>query len=659
MATKKKLLQAAAGTAAAGGGAGALNVEDVFSTYLYVGNNDNGGNTQTITNGIDLDGEGGLVWVKSRSGSSNHIFVDTERGVNNALRSNSTSANTVYSGDAEVVNGFNSNGFDIGEGGQVNYLNTDYASWTFRKAPRFFDCVTWTGDGSASGQILNHDLGCDIGTIIIKRTDSTSDWIVASLTANNQDYYYNLRLNTTAAGSGPFNYRDSTTYPLTSTQFTTYIGGASGLTNTAGATYVAYLFAHNDGDGEFGDGTQDIIKCGSYTGTGSSNFIDLGFEPQWVLVKKTSGTAAWELSDNMRGLVGGYLTMLEPNSSAAEVNAASTSAFSPNPTGMTIDGGGSSTNQSGQTYIYIAIRRGPMAVPTDATEVFGMDFGGTTSPSPPLWNSGFPVDMAFYKNKSNTESFFISSRLTQGKHLKTDTTDAEASAGSIVFDYQNGYYNAGTTLSNYISWMWKRAPSFFDVVAYSGNGTAGRTVSHNLGVAPEMMWIKKRNSAYEWIVYSPAGDGYLRLNTTEAYATSNVLWNATSPTSTEFTLGGYTHVNGSGDTYIAYLFASVDGVSKVGSYTGNGTSQTIDCGFSSGARFVLIKRTSGPAGWFVFDTERGIVAGDDPYLFLNDNLEELTSLGDAIDPNSVGFDVVSSNADINGSGENYIFYAIA
>jgi hypothetical protein len=658
MATKKKLLQAAAGTAAAGGGAGALNVEDVFSTYLYVGNNDNGGNTQTITNGIDLDGEGGLVWVKSRSGSSNHIFVDTERGVNNALRSNSTSANTVYSGDAEVVNGFNSNGFDIGEGGQVNYLNTDYASWTFRKAPRFFDCVTWTGDGSASGQILNHDLGCDIGTIIIKRTDSTSDWIVASLTANNQDYYYNLRLNTTAAGSGPFNYRDSTTYPLTSTQFTTYIGGASGLTNTAGATYVAYLFAHNDGDGEFGDGTQDIIKCGSYTGNGSTDGpeIDLGFEPQWVMIKRANGgTAPWLLVDTMRGMpVGGADAILYPNYSNAEDGA--DNFIAPTSTGFKIEGNLYYANTSGNTYIYIAIRRGPMAVPTDATEVFAVD--NTQVTTAPNFYSGFPVDFAFMKTTSGSNTN-VMTRLMQGTLLRANLTDAEVTNGLATFDYMDGHAS-WTNDPGRVSHMWKRAPSFFDVVAYSGNGTAGRTVSHNLGVAPEMMWIKKRNSAYEWIVYSPAGDGYLRLNTTEAYATSNVLWNATSPTSTEFTLGGYTHVNGSGDTYIAYLFASVDGVSKVGSYTGNGgTGQTIDCGFSSAARFVLIKNYfAAGENWIVFDSERGIVSGNDALLSLNTTDAEITST-DFIDPHPSGFSLPNGFGEVNSDGHTYIFYAIA
>ena len=124
MATKKKLLQAAAGNA----GGEALNVEDVFSTYLYDGN----GGTQTITNGIDLDGEGGLVWVKKRQASASHGLYDTERGVNKLLISESINAQATYSG----VNAFYSSGFGLGSGNEFNQSSQTFASWTFRKAEK-------------------------------------------------------------------------------------------------------------------------------------------------------------------------------------------------------------------------------------------------------------------------------------------------------------------------------------------------------------------------------------------------------------------------------------------------------------------------------------------------------------------------------------------
>jgi hypothetical protein len=150
----------------------------------------------------------------------------------------------------------------------------------------------------------------------------------------------------------------------------------------------------------------------------------------------------------------------------------------------------------------------------------------------------------------------------------------------------------------------------------------------------------------------------MELNTTVAAETNgSALWNSTAPTASVFSLGTASDVNGSGSTYIAYLFATVAGVSKVGSFVGDGTAgKVIDCGFSSGARFVLIKKSSGTGGWFVYDTTRGIVAGNDPYLHLDSTNAENTST-DSIDPNSSGFAVNYSNT--NANGQTYIFYAIA
>ena len=124
-------------------------------------------------------------------------------------------------------------------------------------------------------------------------------------------------------------------------------------------------------------------------------------------------------------------------------------------------------------------------------------------------------------------------------------------------------------------------------------------------------------------------------------------------------MGSHIYTNASGGTFIAYLFASQDGISKVGSYTGNGSSQTIDCGFSGGARFVMIKRTDSTGDWYVWDTARGIIAGNDPYLLLNSTAAEVTST-DYIDPSSAGFEISSTApAAINASGGTFVFLAIA
>jgi hypothetical protein len=126
-----------------------------------------------------------------------------------------------------------------------------------------------------------------------------------------------------------------------------------------------------------------------------------------------------------------------------------------------------------------------------------------------------------------------------------------------------------------------------------------------------------------------------------------------------FSLGTSIRANQSGTTYVAYLFATCPGVSKVGSYTGTGTTQTINCGFTGGARFVLIKRTDDIGDWYVWDSARGIVAGNDPYLLLNSTAAEVTST-DYVDTFAAGFELTATApAAINASGGSYIFLAIA
>ena len=124
-------------------------------------------------------------------------------------------------------------------------------------------------------------------------------------------------------------------------------------------------------------------------------------------------------------------------------------------------------------------------------------------------------------------------------------------------------------------------------------------------------------------------------------------------------LGGSTLVNTSGDTYVAYLFATLPGISKVGSYTGTGATQQINCGFTGGARFVLVKATSTTGNWLVWDAARGIVAGNDPYLALNSTAAEVTTT-DWVDTYSAGFELSSAGGNLaNTNGVSYIFCAVA
>ena len=658
MATKKKLLQAAAGNA----GGAVLNVEDVFSTYLYTGT----GSTLNIVNGIDLDGEGGLVWHKWRGGTSDHGLFDTERGVSRKLGSNNGNAQTAaFSGYG--VTAFNSNGYTLGtQYSGENGNGNEVVSWTFRKAPKFFDIVGNITMPSSGSVVVNHNLGSKPGMILLKSTDIANQWYVWHRSVY-PSYGKYLVLNSTLAVQS---FTD-VFKQVTETSFST-------RTNSAG-TYIAYVFAHHDsgdadyGSGDFGpDGDADIIKCGSYTGNGSSTGpeIDLGFEPQWLMIKEADATGNWQLFDSMRGMVAdGVDARIAPNLSNAEDSIQS---LTPTATGFKINTTSGNLNTNNSNHIYIAIRRGT-AVPTSATDVFAIDTAGGTSPSPPLYNLGKPVDFALTRTVAASSTWNVTDRLRQGKRFRLPNTDAESALSSAQFDYQEGHTIGSTADTNYYSWMWKRAPNFFDVVAYTGDGVIGREVPHNLGVTPELMIQKFRGpsslgSGAGWITYcayTTTTRAQLRLDLDIAEGADNVYnWNNTSPTSTHFTVhGGGLQSNYTNGLYITYLFASLDGISKVGSYTGNGSFQTIDCGFSAGARFVLIKRTDATGDWYVWDSLRGITQNADPYLELNTTAAETTGNKNYLYPVSSGFGVQeisgTNNPNINVSSATYIFYAIA
>jgi hypothetical protein len=565
---------------------------------------------------------------------------------------------------SESISSFNADGYTLHAPDTLwNRGSYNYVSWTFRKQPKFFDIVTYTGTGSAAN--ISHNLGSVPGCIIVKCTDQLTSWAVYHRSLGGT---YITRLNTT--GASETGYENWANTNPTSTVFTVGNGNA---TNGSGFNYVAYVFAHDAGG--FGlTGTDNVISCGSYTGNGSTTgpVIDLGYEPQWLLIKETTQSGnAWSLFDNMRGLsVAGPSGHLRPNASDAEDTTSVD--VRPTATGFQPITSSGRVNRSGETFIYIAIRRGPMRVPTSGTSVFS-PVAQTNSGSQPFpVTAGFPVDSAWFGQRNGWGVNFITSDRLRGATnlLLTTSTNSEADNNSTYgpsvsrLDSNTQFKDGMTNASEPdIYWMFRRAPGYFDEVCYTGNG-ATQNITHNLGVAPELMVVKKRSvgGTSNWAVYaSPLAnaDAYLFLNDTAAVNTSSVLWNSTAPTSTVFSLGGSTNINQNGETAIAYLFATCAGVSKVGSYTGTATTKQIDCGFTAGARFVLIKRTDSTGDWYVWDTARGIVSGNDPYLLLNSTAAEVTNT-DYIDTYSAGFEISSTApAAINASGGTFIFLAIA
>jgi hypothetical protein len=634
-------------------------VEDVFSTWLYTGNS----STQTITNGIDLAGKGGLVWFKQRGSSSGHELVDTARGVNKKLDTRTTNAE----GPLTDLTSFNSNGFSLGYNtGGANINAGIVASWTFRKAAKFFDVVTYTGTGA--NRTVAHNLGSVPGCIIVKRTDLAESWNV---------YHRSLGADKTIELDLPnASFTSTTRWNNTAPTSSVFSLGNDAATNMNTGTYVAYLFAHDTA-------TDGLIQCGTYTGNGSTAgpTVTLGWEPQWLLIKRTDAAADWQLIDNMRGLVNSDTSAdfrLFPNLTNTEGTEL---CVGPTATGFKLENTGTDYNANGGTYIYIAIRRGPMKTPTDATAVFQPKVYTGTNVDNRLVTTDIVTDLVWarQRNDSVLTGMVVGDRMRGQSYLLTGDTANESvdidsfdqqlvsSEYGTAFSSMTGFWvgndatrklNANTTGDNHVVHAFRRAPGFFDVVAYTGTGSA-RTVSHNLGVVPELIIVKKRSALDNWIVYAGDATDYLILNTDAATANLSTMWNDTAPTNAVLSLGTNDDVNGNTATFIAYLFATCPGVSKVGSYTGTGTTLNIDCGFTAGARFVLIKRTDSTGDWYVWDTARGVVTGNDPYLLLNSTAAEATAT-DYIDPLSSGFQISSTApAAINANGGSFIYIAIA
>ena len=597
----------------------------------------------------NTEADGGMVWIKSRSSTQSHEIADTERGRTKFVRANSN--NVERTSTSHDITSFNASGFSVSRAvtSGVGSSGTEYCSWTFRKAEKFFDIVTYTGNGTA-GNTISHNLGSVPGMIWVKNlSTSNRSWQVFHRSLGNT---LHLELDNTNDIPGSSSVWNSTS--PTATEFTV---GSAGVVNANGDNYVAYLFAHDEQ--VFGeDSDESIIYCGTYEGDGGTQEITLGWEPQWILSKNADDTSNnWMLLDIMRGApVEGDTAILEANNTAAEAVGGNATKWYPTATGFKVKQGGNGANdpnENGETYVYAAIRRpNKPASEFSARALFDVQNEKGGEPSVP---TGFVTDFAFAKSTANTGTPRAYARITGNSQLFTNSSSSANTSSSVVWDYQDGWEWIGSSSTARYLWSWRRAKGFMDVVAYTATGSV-QTISHNLGVTPELMIVKDMDSSINWGAWHKdlpdPDDEALLLNSSNAKFSSTI-FNKALPTSTTF------QVNYTSGKYVGYLFASVDGIAKVGSYTGTGSDITVDCGFSAGARFILLKRVDSTGDWYIYDSDRGIVAGNDPFLLLNQSDGEVTNT-DYIDPDNSGFIVTSSaTAALNNSGGTYIFYAIA
>lgn len=636
-------------------------IEDVFSTYLYTGT----GATRSITNNIDLSTNGGLTWIKVRDQFESHCLFDTVRGATKFVYSNAAAGNQTV---ADTLTAFNTNGFSLGAdagAAAVNYSGWNFASWTFRKQAKFFDVVSYTGTGSAT--TIAHNLGATPGMIIVKRTDTTANWRVYHSGLTSASYY--MALNTTAAQA-----LDTTIWNATAPTSSVFSVGTDATVNASGGTYIAYIYASNAGG--FGSaGTDNVITCGSFTTSGSGTAtVTLGYEPQYLLIKPSSAADNWYIAENMRGL-----SLSDTNTIYAQTTGTETSwglgYFVPTATGFQIIG----LLGNSKTCVYMAIRRGPMKTPTSGTSVYSPILSSAAAGTAQTTNFVVDTQIAAKQTGADGNRSAFMSRLTGNSSTTSESSVFKITSSTSTLEqtspatltrywnntgFQNPTYYASTSS---IYWSFGRAPGFHDVVCYTGTGSA-TTITHNLGVVPELIiCVKRTNSSAASTFPTPvycsgltSASYYVELSRTTAESLDTTYWNATAPTSSVFSVGTSAQTN-SGGTYVAYLFATLSGVSKVGTYTGTAAALNIDCGFAAGARFVMIKRINSTGSWYVYDTARGINASgtNDPYIVFNTASAEVTNT-DYLATYSSGFALTSSgSATVNVSGSTYIYLAIA
>lgn len=303
-------------------------VDDVFSAYTYAGT----GANQSINNGIDLAGKGGLVWCKGRGGFS-HALTDTVRGASRMLHTDQTAGEQYHAGND--LSWFNSNGFSLSAewNGGLNANATNYVSWTFRRAPKFFDIVTWVGDGNAT-KVLSHALAATLGMAVVKAVSAGSSWNVYH---NALGVAHTLQLNSWNGDLGDLSFW---TGQPTSSTFTV----GNGI-NANGVTYIAYLYAHDPSP----DG---LIQCGAFTtDSGGQATTSLGWEPQYLLMKDASSSNQyWQIFDAARGF--GTSRSANP-----ELFASASNAETINPVAETTSTGFRVVQYASTTYAYMAIHR--------------------------------------------------------------------------------------------------------------------------------------------------------------------------------------------------------------------------------------------------------------------------------------------------------------
>jgi len=650
----------------------------------------------------------GLVWFKGRnrsSGAEDHHLQDTVQNSSVYLRTSATSGAAATS---TSITEFAANGFSIGTNSIINTSGKWSVAWCFGSKTGFFDIVEYTGTGANT--TISHDLNATPGAIITKRTDTTGDWMFWHKDLPTGNY---LQLHTTAAKAIGL---DAFYLEPTKDQF--FLGDNADV-NTDGGTYISYIFGSDESNNVKGDG---IIHCGSYTGTGNNVYQvvdDCGWEPFWLLIKNTSTTSDWIIIDQMRGWGIGdpdrsqedrSQWLLYPNSNTLEINT-TLDTIHVDPRGIRVRG---ELNRSGDDYVYIAIRRGPMRPPTaDSVEHYYQTYTytGDAVNGRKFSNAGARQrnDFAFYTDLDQTSTSWssynhpVQSRITGGDRRAFTNSAASSPFGSSWYgfaDYMAVNYGlelAGSYVNDsgvdYIVHSFTRAPGFFDITTWIGDGTRDRQIPHNLQTIPALYLVKAVNpsasSLEYWLAYQDSVT-YTDTELQEQYAyalgysadqnffTGGDFWGTRRPTASHIRVGDdndfqQASYNEDGVIYSAFLWGdNIPGVIRNASVR----YQNVDGPISFPAeitqggefnvgqpRFLLWKSFSGnEAGantpWLTFSDGLGL-ANTGTSTMINWGLANVDFNTSFINTTANGFQLnISANNVIVSNVQSYIYMSI-
>ena len=640
-----------------------------FNTVLYTGN----GTSQSIT-GVGFKPD--WIWIKERTSTSNHVTFDSTRGIYEQLyiTSDAESNNTA------TVSSFDSDGFSVGNGLAVNENGQDYVAWCWKanggttssnadgditsdvqaNTKAGFSIVKWTSTSSSSDTI-GHGLGVKPDAVIYKRLTSAGDWFLyTDLIDGSWD---ELVLNSNSAKS------DFAGTYATSTTF-------KSVTASSGADWITYCFASKTG----------YSKIGTYTGNGSTNgpVINTGFEPAFLMIKRTDSADAWYIYDNKRTPNNPRNKILLANASDAELTNTQyysvdflSNGFQPRSDVST------ATNDNGGNYIYMAFAKTASSTPPTLADSFANKLYTGTGVDPlNITGLGFQPSLVWIKSRDVArEHIWSDSNRGVSREISSSDSSAEELRGVTAFDsdgftLDNSSLNYNGASENYVSWNWKansiptintdgsvqslvsaNQAAGFSIVRFKTPSTDNFSVGHGLGAAPDLVFYKCRSQTSSWTVYDSISGAtkYLLLNGAGAQQTDSLPFNDTEPTSTVLNLGSATVWWATNAEYIAYAFKSISGYSKIGTYTGNGSTQSIT-GVGFQPSWLMIKQINDSNSWRIFDSARGLSAPQT--LFAN-----LTSPDDSESNTVSSFDsdgwTMGSQQGVNDSGDTYLYLAVA